>query len=106
MLPFYGVVHIGYIPGEKILGLSKFARVVENFSRTLQIQERLTSQIANFLQEHLEPKGLGVVIEAEHTCMTMRDTKSQGTKTVTSSLKGLLRSSDRTRAEFLSLIDA
>ncbi len=106
VLPFVGVAHVAYIPGEKILGLSKLARVVEKFARGLQVQERLTAQIANFIEEQLEPKGVGVVLEAEHSCMTLRDTKSTGSKTVTSSLKGLLRDSDRSRAEFFSLIDS
>lgn len=105
VLPFTGVAHIGYIPGETILGLSKLARVVEKFARGLQVQERLTAQIANFIDDELKPKGVGVILSAEHSCMTLRDTKSTGSQTVTSSLKGLLRSSDRSRAEFFSLIE-
>jgi len=105
VLPFVGVAHVAYIPGERILGLSKLARVVEKFARGLQVQERLTAQIANFIEEQLQPKGVGVVLSAEHSCMTLRDTKSTGSATVTSSLKGLLRDSDRSRAEFFSLIN-
>jgi len=106
VLPFVGVAHVAYIPGDRILGLSKLARVVEKFARGLQVQQRLTAQIANSIDEELQPKGVGVVLSAEHSCMTLRDTKSTGSKTVTSSLKGLLRDSDRSRAEFFSLIDS
>lgn len=103
MLPFVGVAHVAYLPDERILGLSKLARVVEMFARGLQIQERLTVQVADWLAEHLEPKGVGVVIEAEHLCMTLRGVHAHGTLTVTSSLRGLLRDDARTRAEFLAL---
>lgn len=103
MLPFIGVAHVAYLPGERILGLSKLARVVELFSRGLQIQERLTVQIGDWLTEHLGPKGVGVVIEAEHLCMTLRGVQAHGTKTVTSSLRGLVRDDGRTREEFLAL---
>jgi GTP cyclohydrolase IA len=103
MLPFTGVAHVGYIPGGRILGLSKLARVVELFARSLQVQERLTKQIADWLQEHLEPKGVGVVIEAEHSCMSLRGVQASGVLTVTSSLQGLLRTDARSRSEFLSL---
>lgn len=103
MLPFIGVAHVAYLPGERILGLSKLARVVELFARGLQIQERLTVQVGDWLTEHLEPKGAGVVIEAEHLCMTLRGVHAQGTRTVTSSLRGLVRDDARTRAEFLAL---
>lgn len=103
MLPFVGVAHVAYLPDERILGLSKLARVVEMFARGLQIQERLTVQVADWLAEHLEPKGVGVVIEAEHLCMTLRGVHAHGTRTVTSSLRGLLRDDARTRAEFLAL---
>lgn len=106
LLPFVGVAHVGYLPGERILGLSKLARVVEHFARRLQLQERLTSQVAAWLDEHLEPKGVGVVIEAEHQCMSLRGAKVPGSKTVTSSLSGLLRHDQRTRAEFLALVGA
>jgi GTP cyclohydrolase IA len=104
MLPFHGVAHVAYLPAERILGLSKLARVVELFARDLQLQERLTSQIANWLQERLEPKGVGVVLEAEHLCMSLRGVQKPGAKTVTSTLLGLVRDDPRTRDEFLSLV--
>jgi GTP cyclohydrolase I len=103
LLPFTGVAHVGYLPGERILGLSKLARVVEMFARRLQVQERLTKQIADWLQDHLEPKGVGVVIEAEHLCMSMRGVQAGGCRTVTSALHGLLREDARSRAEFFAL---
>lgn len=106
LMPFAGVAHVGYLPGERILGLSKLARVVEHFARRLQVQERLTSQIADCLDEHLRPKGVGVVIEAEHQCMSLRGARATGSKTVTSALCGLLRSDQRTRSEFLALVAA
>jgi GTP cyclohydrolase I len=104
MLPFYGVAHVAYLPAERILGLSKLARVVELFSRDLQLQERLTTQIAGWLQEQLEPQGVGVVIEAEHLCMSLRGVQKHGAKTVTSALQGLVRDDLRTREEFLTLV--
>ncbi|MEI2834410.1 MAG: GTP cyclohydrolase I FolE [Acidimicrobiia bacterium] len=100
LLPFIGSAHVGYIPDDKIVGISKLARIVEKFSRGLQVQERLTAQIADFIQSELNPKGVGVVLVAEHTCMSLRGVKSIGAVTVTSSLKGLIRESDRSRAEF------
>ena len=103
MLPFVGVAHVAYLPGERLLGLSKLARVVEMFARGLQIQERLTVLAADWLTEHLQPKGVGVVIEAEHLCMTLRGVRAHGARTVTSSLRGLIRDDARTRAEFLAL---
>jgi GTP cyclohydrolase IA len=103
MLPFKGVAHVGYLPGDRILGLSKLARVVELFARGLQVQERLTKQVADWLQDHLDPKGVGVVLEAEHLCMSLRGVRADGSRTVTSSLHGLLRSDHRSRAEFFSL---
>jgi GTP cyclohydrolase I len=103
MLPFCGVAHVAYLPAGRILGLSKLARVVELFSRDLQLQERLTTQIAGWLQEQLEPKGVGVVLEAEHLCMSLRGVQTPGAKTVTSALHGLLRDDPRTREEFLTL---
>ena len=103
MLPFVGTAHIGYLPAERILGLSKLARVLEHFSRRPQVQERLTTQVAGWLQEHLEPTGVGVVIEAEHLCMTLRGVQAPGTTTITSSLLGSLRADARSRAEFLAL---
>jgi GTP cyclohydrolase IA len=103
LLPFHGVAHIGYLPGERIVGLSKLGRVVEFFSRDLQIQERLTTQIAGWLERELEPKGVGVVLEAEHLCMSLRGVQKLGAKTVTSALHGLVRDDARTRQEFLAL---
>lgn len=104
MLPFQGVAHIGYLPGSRILGLSKLARVVEHFSRRLQVQERLTKQIADWLHDQLDPKGVGVVIEAEHLCMTLRGVRASGSRAVTSALHGLLRDDERSRAEFFALV--
>src|SRR5947209_5875824 len=103
MLPFHGVVHIGYLPGERIVGLSKLARVVELFARDLQVQERLTTQIADWVQAQLGPKGVGVVVEAEHMCMSLRGVQKFGATTVTSALHGLVRDDARTRQEFLAL---
>jgi GTP cyclohydrolase IA len=103
LLPFSGVAHIGYLPGARILGLSKLARVLELFARDLQVQERLTQQVADWLQEHLAPRGVGVVVEAEHLCMSLRGVRAPGARTVTSALHGLLRSDARSRAEFFAL---
>jgi GTP cyclohydrolase IA len=103
LLPFHGVAHVGYLPGERIIGLSKLGRVVEFFGRHLQIQERLTTQIADWLQCELEPKGVGVVLEAEHLCMSLRGVQKLGAKTVTSALRGHVRDDARTRQEFLAL---
>ena len=103
LLPFHGIAHVGYLPGKRILGLSKLGRVVELFSRDLQIQERLTVQVADWLEEQLEPKGVGVVLQAEHMCMSLRGVQKLGAKTVTSAMRGLLREDPRTRQEFLSL---
>jgi GTP cyclohydrolase I len=103
LLPFVGVAHVGYLPGERIIGLSKLARVVELFARDLQVQERLTTQVAGWLNDHLEPKGVGVVIEAEHMCMSLRGVQKPGARTMTSALHGLVRDDPRTRHEFLSL---
>jgi GTP cyclohydrolase I len=103
LLPFSGIAHVAYLPGERILGLSKLARVVEMFARDLQVQERLTQQVANWLQENLAPRGVGVVIEAEHLCMSLRGVRATGSRTVTSALHGLVRDDARTRAEFFSL---
>ena len=104
LLPFTGVAHVAYLPGERILGLSKLARVVDYFARSLQVQERLTTQVAGWLQRELEPKGVGVVIEAEHMCMSLRGVQKPGAKTVTSALHGLVRDDPRTRQEFLALV--
>ena len=103
LLPFHGTAHIGYLPRDRIIGLSKLGRVVELFARDLQIQERLTTQIAEWLEDELEPKGLGVVLEAEHLCMSLRGVQKLGAKTVTSALHGLVRDDAGTRQEFLAL---
>jgi GTP cyclohydrolase I len=103
LLPFTGVAHVGYLPADRLLGLSKLARVVELFSRQLQLQERLTTQVADWLQEQLAPKGVGVVLEADHLCMTLRGVRAAGVRTVTSTLHGLLRSDPRSRREFFAL---
>jgi GTP cyclohydrolase IA len=103
LLPFTGVAHVGYLPADRILGLSKFARTVEFHARRAQTQERLTMEIAEHLTERLEPHGVGVVIEAEHACMSLRGAKAQGARTVTAALRGRLRDDPKTRAEFLSL---
>jgi len=103
MLPFLGTAHVGYLPGKRILGLSKLARVVEHFARRPQVQERLTTQVSTWLRDQLGAAGVGVVIEAEHLCMTLRGVQAPGTSTVTSSLLGVLRDDHRTRAEFLAL---
>jgi GTP cyclohydrolase IA len=106
LLPFHGVAHVGYLPGGRILGLSKLARVVELFSRDLQVQERLTTQVARWLQEHLRPRGVGVVLEAEHLCMSHRGVRATGARTVTSSVHGLLREDARSRQELFALTGA
>ena len=103
LLPFVGVAHVGYLPGGRILGLSKLARVVELFAHGIQVQERLTKQIADWLTAHLQPKGVGVVVEAEHLCMTLRGVQAVGATTVTSTLLGTLRDDPRSRAEFFTL---
>jgi GTP cyclohydrolase IA len=103
LLPFSGVAHIGYLPGERILGLSKLARVLDLFARDLQVQERLTQQIADWLQENLAPRGVGVVIEAEHLCMSLRGVRARGARTTTSALHGVLREDARSRQEFFAL---
>jgi GTP cyclohydrolase I len=104
LLPFVGKAHLSYLPRDRILGLSKLARVVEHFSRSLQVQERMTQQIAGWLEEQLAPRGVGVVLEAEHMCMRLRGVKAPGTATVTSALRGALRNDARTRGEFLDLV--
>jgi GTP cyclohydrolase I len=104
LLPFCGFAHVAYVPGERILGLSKMARVVEFHARRLQVQERLTVQIASLLWDTLKPQGVGVVLNAEHTCMTLRGVKAPGTTTVTSTMRGSFRDDPKTRREFLSLV--
>ena len=103
LLPFHGTATVAYIPGERIIGLSKLGRVVEMFARDLQVQERLTTQVADWLQQRLAPKGVGVVLEAEHMCMSLRGVQKPGARTVTSALHGLVREDARTRGEFLAL---
>lgn len=104
MLPFIGKVHVAYVPDGRIVGLSKIPRIVEMFSRRLQVQERLTMQVANALDEAIKPKGVGVVVEASHLCMMMRGVEKQNSKAVTSCMLGKFRSDQRTRAEFLNFI--
>ena len=105
LLPFVGVAHVAYIPGDgSVIGLSKLARIVNSFARRPQLQERLTDQIADFLYTELSPRGVAVVVEAEHLCMTMRGARAAGAKTQTSALRGLMRSDPRTRAEVISLL--
>ncbi|HEY1713043.1 MAG TPA: GTP cyclohydrolase I FolE [Solirubrobacteraceae bacterium] len=104
LLPFYGQAHVAYLPGEKIVGISKLARVVEMFARDLQLQERLTMQIADWLDRELAPRGVGVVLSAEHTCMTLRGVRKPGARTVTSALRGSVRDDARTRQELFSLV--
>ncbi len=105
LLPFFGKCHVGYIPDKKVVGLSKLPRVVDAFARRLQMQERLTVQIAEAIQHHLEPMGVGVIMEATHLCMLMRGVEKQNSKAVTSSLLGVFRTDSRTREEFLKLIN-
>lgn len=104
LLPFYGNAHVGYIPNEKIVGISKIARMVDLFARRLQVQERLTNQIAETLMEVLKPKGVGVVVDAEHLCMQMRGVQKRGTSIVTSAMLGAFRKRPETRAEFMNFI--
>jgi GTP cyclohydrolase I len=103
LLAFSGVAHVGYLPGERIVGLSKLARVVRQFASDLQVQERLTTQIADFIDSRLRPKGVGVVLEAQHLCMSTRGVHAPGTRTITSRLLGRLREDPRSRQEFLAL---
>ena len=104
LLPFTGTAHVGYLPGERILGLSKFARVVEMFSRRPQVQERITKQVADWLDAELAPRGVGVVIVAEHSCMSLRGAKVDGASTRTTALTGAMRTDPATRAEFFAAI--
>jgi GTP cyclohydrolase I len=103
MLPFYGRAHIAYVPNGRIIGLSKLPRIVEIFARRLQVQERLTDQIADAIDEALAPRGVGVVLECEHLCMMMRGVEKQNSKTISSALRGSFRDDSRTRDEFLRL---
>ena len=104
MLPFFGQAHVAYIPDGRVVGLSKVARVVEVFARRLQVQERLTDQIAEALEDALAPRGVGVVLEASHFCMMMRGVEKQGSRTLTSALRGVFREDASTRDEFLRLV--
>ena len=104
LLPFVGVAHVGYLPGERIVGLSKLPRLVEHRARRLQVQERLTAEIANWLERTLRPRGVGVVMEATHMCMSLRGVRQPGALTTTSALRGRLREDPRTRQEFFELI--
>lgn len=103
MLPFLGRAHVGYLPTDRVVGISKLARVVQGFSRRLQIQEKLTAEIADAIDEILKPKGVGVVVEAEHSCMTLRGVNTPGSSLITSHLTGVIRDDPRTREEFLRL---
>lgn len=105
LLPFHGVAHVGYIPNGRIVGISKLARAVEIFARRPQVQERLTSQIADAIMEVVKPHGVGVVMEAEHLCMTMRGVKKPGSKVVTSANRGIFRTRAATRAEFMAIVE-
>jgi GTP cyclohydrolase I len=102
LLPFRGVAHVGYVPGDRLVGLSKLARVVEHFARDLQVQERLTRQVVRWLDDELDPRGVGVVLEAEHLCMSLRGVQARGTRTVTSAYSGVVRDDARTRRDFLA----
>lgn len=104
MLPFFGRVHVGYVPDGKIIGLSKIARIVDVFARRLQVQERMTAQIADGLMEILEPRGVGVVVEARHFCMMMRGVQKQNSSTLSSAMRGTFQADARTRMEFMELI--
>jgi GTP cyclohydrolase I len=104
LLPFTGVAHLAYLPKTSIVGLSKLARVVDHYSRRLQVQERMTQQIADWLTDELDPRGVGVVLEAGHLCMQVRGARATGSLTTTSALRGRLRDDPRTRGEFLSLV--
>ena len=104
LLPFHGTAHVAYLPGERIIGLSKLGRVVDLFARDLQVQERLTTQVAEWLEELLAPRGVGVIVEAEHLCMSLRGVQKPGALTVTSALRGTVRDDPRPREEFLSLV--
>lgn len=104
LLPFFGKCHVGYLPSDKIIGLSKVPRLVDMFARRLQVQERLTQQIAQTIQEQIHPQGVGVIIEAQHLCMMMRGVEKQNTRVITSAMLGKLREDQRSRMEFLELV--
>jgi len=104
LMPFTGKAHVAYVPNGRIVGLSKIARVVEEFARRLQVQERLTSQVADLMWERIAPEGVGVVLEATHTCMTMRGVRKPGAVMVTSAVRGTFKSRAETRAEFMKLV--
>lgn len=104
LLPFFGVAHVGYLPNGRIIGLSKIPRLVDAFARRLQVQERMTNEIAQTLQRHLEPRGVAVVLEADHLCTMMRGVEKPGNRTITSSMTGIFRRDPRTRGEFMGLI--
>jgi len=104
LLPFYGNAHVGYIPNDKIVGISKIARMVDIFARRLQVQERLTNQVADTLMDILKPKGVAVVVDAQHLCMQMRGVQKRGTSVITSAMLGAFRKRPETRAEFMNLI--
>jgi GTP cyclohydrolase I len=106
LLPFFGKCHVGYLPSDRVIGLSKIPRLVDAFARRLQVQERLTQQIANTIEETIQPRGVGVVIEAQHLCMMMRGVEKQNTKMITSSMLGTFRKDQRSRMEFLNLLRA
>jgi len=106
LLPFHGTAHVAYLPADRLVGLSKLGRVVDLFARDLQVQERLTTQIADWLETNLEPGGVGVIVEAEHLCMSLRGVQKLGSLTITSALRGLVKEDARTRQEFLSLVGA
>jgi GTP cyclohydrolase I len=106
MLPFMGVAHVGYVPNGKVAGLSKLARVVEEVSKRPQVQERMTHQIADLMSTELDAKGVIVVLEATHSCMTIRGIRKPGSLTITSAVRGLMRSSESTRSEAMSLIQS
>ena len=105
LLPFFGKCHVGYVPSEKVIGLSKIPRLVDMFARRLQVQERLTQQIAETIEEYAEPKGVGVIIQAQHLCMMMRGVEKQNSVMTSSTMLGQFRSSQNTRNEFLTLIE-
>jgi GTP cyclohydrolase IA len=103
LLPFHGTAHVAYLPADRLVGLSKLGRVVDLFAHRLQVQERLTTQVADWLESNLDPRGVGVIVEAEHLCMSLRGVQKPGSLTVTSALRGLVKEDARTRQEFLSL---